>query len=76
QRFSDLSQSVVALAESQGQVLEQLEKFNANFDELKRAQQDGDKRHSDLVVKLSRTDSSTQQRPTSTGSDNGAQTDC
>ena len=76
QRFSDLSQSVVALAESQGQVLEQLEKFNANFDELKRAQQDGDKRHSDLVQKLSRTDSSTQQRPTSTGSDNGAQTDC
>lgn len=76
QRFSDLSQSVVALAESQSQVLEQLEKFNTNFDELKRAQQDGDKRHSDLVQKLSRTDSSTQQRPTSTGSDNGAQTDC
>ncbi|VWC54863.1 capsid scaffolding [Burkholderia lata] len=76
QRFSDLSQSVVALAESQGQVLEQLEKFNANFTELQKAQQAGDKRHSDLVVKLSRTDSSTQQRPTSTGSDNGAQTDC
>ncbi|WP_175742727.1 GPO family capsid scaffolding protein [Burkholderia ambifaria] len=76
QRFSDLSQSVVALAESQGQVLEQLEKFNTNFDELKRAQQDGDKRHSELVQKLSRTDSSTQRRPTSTGSDNGAQTEC
>ncbi|MDY7792151.1 GPO family capsid scaffolding protein [Burkholderia ubonensis] len=76
QRFSDLSQSVVALAESQSQVLEQLEKYNASFDELKRAQQDGDKRHSELVQKLSRTDSSTQQRPTSTGSDNAAQTDC
>ncbi|MDN7492537.1 GPO family capsid scaffolding protein [Burkholderia sp. AU45274] len=76
QRFSDLSQSVVALAESQSQVLEQLEKFNTNVDELKRAQQDGEKRHSALVQKLSRTDSSEQQRPTSTGSDNGAQTDC
>ncbi|HDR9511843.1 TPA: phage capsid protein, partial [Burkholderia cepacia] len=44
--------------------------------ELQKAQQASDKRHSDLVVRLSRTDSSTQQRPTSTGSDNGAQTDC
>ncbi|MGU2443289.1 GPO family capsid scaffolding protein [Burkholderia cenocepacia] len=76
QRFSDLSQSVVALAESQSQVLEQLEKFNTNVDELKRAQKDGEKRHSELVQKLSRTDSSPQQRPTSTGNDNGAQTDC
>ncbi|VWD07963.1 capsid scaffolding [Burkholderia aenigmatica] len=76
QRFSDISQSVVALAESQGQVLEQLEKFNANFTELQKAQQAGDKRHTDLVMTLSRTDSSTQQRPMSTGSDNGAQTDC
>lgn len=76
QRFSDLSQSVVALAESQSQVLEQLEKFNTNFGELQKAQQAGDKRHNDLVVKLSRTDSSTQQRPTSTGSDTAAQTDC
>lgn len=76
QRFSDLSQSVVALAESQSAVLEQLEKFNTNVDELKRAQKDGEKRHSELVQKLSRTDSSPQQRPTSTGSDNGAQTDC
>ncbi|WGS47106.1 GPO family capsid scaffolding protein [Burkholderia sp. JSH-S8] len=76
QRFSDLSQSVVALAESQGQVLEQLEKFNTNFGELQRAQQAGDQRHNDLVVKLSRTDSSTQQRPTSTGADNAVLTDC
>ncbi|RQR25563.1 GPO family capsid scaffolding protein [Burkholderia sp. Bp9142] len=76
QRFSDLSQSVVALAESQGQVLEQLEKFNANFTDLQKAQLASDKRHTDLVTKLSRTDSSTQQRPTSTGRDNAAQTDC
>jgi len=75
-RFSDLSQSVVALAENQSHVLEQLEKFNTNVDELKRAQKDSDKRYSELVQKLSRTDSSPQQRPTSTGSDNGAQTDC
>ncbi|KWI64078.1 phage capsid protein [Burkholderia stagnalis] len=76
QRFSDLSQSIVALAESQGQVLEQLETFNTNFAELQRAQQAGDKRHNELVVKLSRTDSSAQQRPTSTGGDTAAQTDC
>ncbi|KVP62542.1 phage capsid protein [Burkholderia ubonensis] len=76
QRFSDLSQSVVALAESQSQVLEQLEKFNTNFSELQRAQQAGDKRHSDLVEKLSRTDGSTRQRPTSTGNDTAEQTDC
>lgn len=75
-RFSDLSQSVIALAENQSQVLEQLEKFNASFDELKRAQKAGDKRHDDLVVKLSRTDNSTQQRPTATGGDDAAQTDC
>ncbi|KVW44868.1 GPO family capsid scaffolding protein [Burkholderia ubonensis] len=76
QRFSDLTQSVIALAESQGQVLEQLEKFNTNFGELQRAQQAGDKRHNDLVEKLSRTDGSTRQRPTSTGSDTAEQTDC
>ncbi|MBN3816290.1 GPO family capsid scaffolding protein [Paraburkholderia sp. Se-20369] len=76
QRFSDISQSVIELAESQSQVLEQLEKFNTNFAELQRAQQTGDQRHNELVVKLSRTDSSTQQRPTSTGADTAAQTDC
>lgn len=76
QRYSDMSQSIVTLAESQSQVLAQLEKFNANVETLQRTQQASDKRHDDLVVKLSRTDSSTQQRPTSTGGDSTVQTDC
>ncbi|WP_412022668.1 GPO family capsid scaffolding protein [Burkholderia cepacia] len=76
QRYSDISKSVVAIAESQGKVVDQVEKFNADLANLQSALKDADKRHDDLVVKLSRTDSSTQQRPTSTGGDTAVQTDC
>ncbi|WP_269503708.1 GPO family capsid scaffolding protein [Burkholderia sp. IMCC1007] len=76
QRYSDISKSVVAIAESQGQVADQVEKFNTDVADLQRELKDANKRHDDLVVKLSRTDNSTQQRPTATGGDDAAQTDC
>ncbi|MBU9369618.1 GPO family capsid scaffolding protein [Burkholderia multivorans] len=76
QRFSDLSQSVVAVAESQSQVLDQVERFSGELADVKRALKDAEARHSDLVQKLSRTDSDRQQRPTSTGGDNAVLTDC
>ncbi|MCA7941567.1 GPO family capsid scaffolding protein [Burkholderia cepacia] len=76
QRYSDISKSVVAIAESQAKVVDQVEKFNDDVADLQRALTDANKRHDELVMKLSRTDSSTQQRPTSKGGDTAAQTDC
>ncbi|KWD57250.1 phage capsid protein [Burkholderia cepacia] len=76
QRYSDVSKSVVAIAESQGQVVDQVEKFSTELADLQRELKDANKRHDELIVKLSRADNSTQYRPMSTGGDNAEQTDC
>jgi hypothetical protein len=57
-------------------VLDQVEQFSSELADVKRALKDAEARHSDLVQKLSRTDSDRQQRPMSTGGDNAALTDC
>jgi hypothetical protein len=76
ERFSDIAQSIEVLADSQRQVLDRLDQFGANVEALKRGQQAADTRHDELITKLSRTDSRTEQRPTSTGGSDTVLTDC
>jgi Phage capsid scaffolding protein (GPO) serine peptidase len=76
QRFADVSKSVIELADSQVNVLDQVEQFGADVANLKRDLATAEQRHDELVQKLSRSDGNPRHRPTSTGGDSGAQTDC